>query len=254
MTPAQLKRLDKELGELLGDVTDGMGRPERRRAMGLYLTGLLLDGERKSVVPMAARLVDTDAEVEAMRQRLQQCVTQSGSEVVEVRRHHSTRGVRRGRHGLPEEGGAAVGVPGEVVFKRTREIALDLLDEGLAWGLAPRLVLADARYGDCTELRDGLVGRGCRYLVGITGTHVAWPPGSRPRLPKRRHAGSRPPTRCRDGSRTPKPIAELTAPLRRRSSSVLDANGAVKQGFFAFARVYLAEPMPAAPTNGPSRT
>jgi len=34
--------------------------------------GLLLDGERKSVQPMAARLVKT--EIEVMRQRLQQCV------------------------------------------------------------------------------------------------------------------------------------------------------------------------------------
>ncbi|MFC1612161.1 transposase, partial [Myxococcota bacterium] len=34
-----------------------MGRPERRRAMALYLTGLLMDGERKSVVAMASRLV-----------------------------------------------------------------------------------------------------------------------------------------------------------------------------------------------------
>ena len=30
-------------------LTEGMGRPERRSAMGLYMTGLLLDGERKSI-------------------------------------------------------------------------------------------------------------------------------------------------------------------------------------------------------------
>jgi SRSO17 transposase len=34
----------------------------------------LLDGERKSVEPMAARLVDDPAEIQAMRQRLQQAV------------------------------------------------------------------------------------------------------------------------------------------------------------------------------------
>jgi len=49
-----------------------MGRTERRRAMELYFTGLLLDGERKSVEPMAARLVEDRSEREAMRQRLQQ--------------------------------------------------------------------------------------------------------------------------------------------------------------------------------------
>jgi len=42
-----------------------------------YLTGLLLDGERKSVQPMAARLVSDVAESDALRQRLQDCVSLS---------------------------------------------------------------------------------------------------------------------------------------------------------------------------------
>lgn len=42
--------------------------------MASYVTGLLLDGERKSVQPIAARLVDDASEIEAMRQRLQQAV------------------------------------------------------------------------------------------------------------------------------------------------------------------------------------
>ena len=42
-----------------------------------YLTGLLLDGERKSVQPMAARLVSDAAESDALRQRLQDCVSLS---------------------------------------------------------------------------------------------------------------------------------------------------------------------------------
>jgi SRSO17 transposase len=45
--------------------------------MGHYITGLLLDGERKSIEPIAARLVDDAAQIEAMRQRLQQCVVVS---------------------------------------------------------------------------------------------------------------------------------------------------------------------------------
>lgn len=54
-----------------------MGRPERRAAMGLYVSGLLLDGERKSIEPIARRLVDRASAVQAMRQRLQQCVVVS---------------------------------------------------------------------------------------------------------------------------------------------------------------------------------
>ena len=45
--------------------------------MGQYITGLLLDGERKSIEPIAARLVDRATNVQAMRQRLQQCVVVS---------------------------------------------------------------------------------------------------------------------------------------------------------------------------------
>lgn len=77
MTPAQLKKLERELDEYIDWLTDGMGRSERREALGLYLTGLLLDGERKSIEPLAARLVDDQSEIEGMRQRLQQCVSVS---------------------------------------------------------------------------------------------------------------------------------------------------------------------------------
>src|SRR6185369_4432319 len=74
MNRREIERLDRELGGFIESMIDGMGRPERRRAMGAYITGLLLDGERKSVLPMAARLVDDASEIQAMRQRLQQAV------------------------------------------------------------------------------------------------------------------------------------------------------------------------------------
>jgi SRSO17 transposase len=74
MTPAQMRKLDAELREYFESMVEGMGRTERRRALELYLTGLLLDGERKSVEPMAGRLVEEAGQREAMRQRLQQCV------------------------------------------------------------------------------------------------------------------------------------------------------------------------------------
>jgi len=77
MTSAQLKKLERELDEFIDWLTDGMGRSERREALGLYLTGLLLDGERKSIEPLASRLVDDQSEIEGMRQRLQQCVSVS---------------------------------------------------------------------------------------------------------------------------------------------------------------------------------
>ena len=77
MNRKALKRLDAELTGFLNEMFDGMGRRERGEAMRAYVSGLLLDGERKSVVPMAARLVDDESEIQAMRQRLQECVAVS---------------------------------------------------------------------------------------------------------------------------------------------------------------------------------
>jgi SRSO17 transposase len=74
MDQRTLKRLDDELREYLASMVEGFGRSETRASMSAYVTGLLLDGERKSIQPMAARLVDEASEVEAMRQRLQECV------------------------------------------------------------------------------------------------------------------------------------------------------------------------------------
>jgi SRSO17 transposase len=91
VTPAQLAKLDKQLSSYLDYLTDGMGRPERRRALAWYMTGLLLDGESKSVVSMAGRLVDDEREIEAMRQRLQQCVSVSTWADAELRRRLAER-------------------------------------------------------------------------------------------------------------------------------------------------------------------
>ena len=79
MTPQRLKALDRRLQQFLEDLTEPMGRSERRRWARVYLEGLLLDGERKSMEPMAARL---DADVQALRQ----FVGQSPWEVEEVER------------------------------------------------------------------------------------------------------------------------------------------------------------------------
>lgn len=77
MNRREIARLDRELTSYIDELTNGMGRKERVRAMGWYITGLLLDGERKSIEPMAGRLVDEASEIQAMRQRLQECVTTS---------------------------------------------------------------------------------------------------------------------------------------------------------------------------------
>lgn len=118
MTPTQLKKLDKQLAEFLDYITDGMGRPERRRAMALYLTGLLLAGERKSAVAMGRRLAERDEDAEGIRQRLHECVSVSRWADEEVRRRLALRFDKRLKPeafivddtGFPKKGKLSVGV------------------------------------------------------------------------------------------------------------------------------------------------
>ena len=79
MTPKTLQALDRRLQQFLEDLTEPLGRRERRHGARVYLEGLLLDGERKSMEPMAARV---GADVQALRQFL----GQSPWEVEEVQR------------------------------------------------------------------------------------------------------------------------------------------------------------------------
>ena len=64
MQARELKRLDKSLEGFLSKLTAGMGRSERRRWAGVYVRGLLLDGERKSIEPMATRLGQSDQDLQ----------------------------------------------------------------------------------------------------------------------------------------------------------------------------------------------
>jgi SRSO17 transposase len=75
MRPTELRKLENELHEFLWEMFEGLGRRERLESMSWYVTGLLLDGERKSTEPMAARLVHEASEISGMRQRLQECVS-----------------------------------------------------------------------------------------------------------------------------------------------------------------------------------
>jgi SRSO17 transposase len=277
MTPHALKKLDRELTAFLSEMTMGMGRPERRAAMSHYITGLLLDGDRKSVQPMAARLVDDPSEADAMRQRLADCVTSSpwsdselqrrlalklerdlpGLEVFVVddtgfaKKGHLSVGVHRqysgtlGRtencqvatslHVAGNKGSGCIGlrlylpqawtddrkrcgdagVPDEIEFKKKWQLALELLDQALLWGLEKKPVVADSGYGEVTEFRDGLVQRGLRYVVGVPGNHLIWPPRSDPRVPERTGKIGRPRTQYRDGNTQPIQIAKLVQGIPR---------------------------------------
>ncbi len=93
MTPTQLRRIRTRLTAFAEDLFASIPRKDQRRWGQSYLRGLLLDGKRKSIQPMAARLArgDPAADAYALEQALQQFVNQSPWDPVPVRRRLARR-------------------------------------------------------------------------------------------------------------------------------------------------------------------
>jgi SRSO17 transposase len=70
MTPKQVAAIRQQLQDFVEEFADELGRSERRQWCGKYLEGLLREGERKSIEPLAAR-------VGGDHQAMQQFVNQS---------------------------------------------------------------------------------------------------------------------------------------------------------------------------------
>jgi len=71
MTESEVEKCRQRLEQFLSDPLEPLGRRERRHWSSVYIRGLLLDGERKSIEPMAARLPEGNV------QALQQLIGQS---------------------------------------------------------------------------------------------------------------------------------------------------------------------------------
>jgi SRSO17 transposase len=80
MTPEQVAEVRPRLVEFTSGMLGGLARSDQRAAGELYVRGLLTDGRRKSMQPMAARLG-------ADHQRLQQFITSSTWDYAAVRRN-----------------------------------------------------------------------------------------------------------------------------------------------------------------------
>ena len=70
MTESEIEKCRKRLEQFLADLLEPLGRHERRHWSSVYVRGLLLDGERKSIEPMATRL--PEGNVQAMQQLIGQ--------------------------------------------------------------------------------------------------------------------------------------------------------------------------------------
>jgi SRSO17 transposase len=85
LSERELARVRGRLVGFSGEMFASMRRKDQRRWGEVYLRGLMLDGKRKSIEPMAARLADGD------EQCLQQFVNQSPWDPVPVRRAVAVR-------------------------------------------------------------------------------------------------------------------------------------------------------------------
>jgi SRSO17 transposase len=290
VTEKQLAKSRQRLEAFTEEMLASVGRSERRHWGGVYVRGLLLDGERKSVGAMMARLP------EGNEQALQQFVSQSPwpwepvwEKLAASARQHKGEafwiiddtsfpkkgdysvGVQRQYCGalgklancqvavslhqagptgsqplawrlyLPESWTEdqrrrqQVGIPHEIVFHRKWELALQLIDQARAWGVADRIVLADADYGDRSEFRTGLEQRGLRYTVGITSQLVVWAQPPRPRVPRRRGPGPAP-QRLRYENETPQAVKALAQQNAARFRPVTwreGTKGAMRSRFWA---------------------
>ena len=114
MQVAELKKVEKELGAFVEEFAPELGRSERRYWCKLYGVGLLLDGERKSIEPMAQRVPGGN------EQALQQFVNQSPWAYEPIQEKLARRLVRCSGQAkgvlvlddttLPKKGDASVGV------------------------------------------------------------------------------------------------------------------------------------------------
>jgi SRSO17 transposase len=93
VTPTQLRRIRTRLTAFAEDLFQSIPRKDQRRWGQTYLRGLLLDGKRKSIQPMATRLANGDpqADAYALEQALQQFCNQSPWDPAAVRRRLAQR-------------------------------------------------------------------------------------------------------------------------------------------------------------------
>jgi SRSO17 transposase len=80
-------------------------------------------------------------------------------------------------------------VPEDVTFRTKPQIALGQIQRTLEAGVPAGVVLADAGYGNVTELRDGVAALGLRYAMSVMPATTIWPEGTGPVVPPLKREG-----------------------------------------------------------------
>ena len=244
---ADLDAQREALIEFAAEMYRPLARCDQRAKGEQYVRGLLLEGRRKAIQPMAARLADGDEE------GLQNFICDSPWRDEPVRRRLAVRmtaeiepdGWIVDDTGLPKDGRMSPGVAhqycgalgktancqvlvsvnaasdrascplgwrlfipeswdqDEVRRRRARipedarhvpkwQLALQIIEQLIAWGLPRRVVQADGGYGDITGFRTGLEDRDLEYVVQVKGVTSAQPADAVPVAPAYQGRG-RPP-------------------------------------------------------------
>ena len=184
------QRSAKQLLGFLTPVVAGLGRSERRVAAARYVQGLLMPGQRKSIEPMEAWVVDETGWLKQGQHSVGVSHQYCGSIGKQANCQVSVEVVVTdgwlaapigGRLYLPESWTkdqarcARAGVPEAIEFATKPMIALQLVREALADGVAPAPVLGDAAYGDNAEFRAGLRALGLEFFLQVDATkHKGW--------------------------------------------------------------------------------
>lgn len=230
MTSKQLKGVQGRLEEFLEDLIEPLGRSERRHWAGVYVQGLLLDGTRKSVQPMAARIAGADEQAlnqflnqspwseAAIQRRLAERLSEEAHEPVywmvdetsfpkagghsvgAARQYCGTLGKiancqvavslhwRQARMSYPmswrlylpkawcEDGArrTLARIPPDTVYRTKTDLALELVEQAIAWDAPRGAVLADSFYGNDFSFRAALREQHLDYAVAVEPTTVVW--------------------------------------------------------------------------------
>src|SRR5262252_523666 len=77
---------ERRLAEFVDRIGNVLGHPSRKESFAIYALGLLGDGERKSIEPIAARACPDPKRIEAMHQKLLHFIGVSDWQDIDVRR------------------------------------------------------------------------------------------------------------------------------------------------------------------------
>ncbi|GLY97016.1 hypothetical protein Acsp02_42700 [Actinoplanes sp. NBRC 103695] len=97
-------------------------------------------------------------------------------------------------------------MPDDAVHQEKRRLARNMIDDAVARGRTPPLIVADAGYGDAAEFRQALEDRAMTYVVGVTGKHTAFTIDAQRTAPPYQGAGRRPPKIHREAAPTLKTL------------------------------------------------